>query len=376
MDSTFSPHHGQSLATAPVQTARRPGSILPGLAVAVCVAAFAYALDASPLQNSLPAVGASSVAIVLGLIVGNALSSHRTLLCPGVSWCTKVVLPAGIVLLGARLTASDLVRVGATGVLLSAACIATCLAVAFMASRLLRLPTRLATLMAVGTAICGGSAIAAAAPVIEADDEEVTFSVTAVVLIGLVLMFALPLLGGALDLDPSLFGAWAGLSIQQTPQVVAAGLAYGGEAGEVATLVKLVRVTLLVPVLLLLILVRRRLGNHVGSDYPSKLQLIPGFVFGFLAMAAASSLGWLDAGVPLPVGGEAETSLKELARNGDRIALTLAMGAMGLATRFDSFRREALRPLLVGACAAFFLALFALGAVLLMAGALGQLAVV
>ena len=225
-------------------------------------------------------------------------------------------------------------------------------------------------MVGVGTAIFGSSAIVAAAPVIEADDEDISSSVATVALLGLVAMFVLPVAGDFLGVESSAFGVWAGLTIQQTPQVVAAGLAYGGEAGEVATLIKLVRVTLLAPAVLVLGLVyaRSRAGRAGGRVRGT--VLVPPFVLGFLgflAMAAMGSLGWLEVSVPWPALGDSQWTLQDLAHQGDRIALAIAMAAIGLETKLGSFRREGLKPLALGLATAVavsvatFLAIRALG---------------
>ena len=115
-------------------------------------------------------------------------------------------------------------------------------------TRALKLPAKLGVLLGVGTAICGGTAIVATAPVIEAEEKDVVFSVATVTLLGLIAMFTLPIIGQFLHLTSKAFGIWAGLAIHQTPQVIAAGFSYSPEAGGTATIVKLARVCLLAPV--------------------------------------------------------------------------------------------------------------------------------
>src|SRR5205807_8098122 len=128
----------------------------------------------------------------------------------------------------------------------------------FFLTRMLKLPRKLGVLLGVGTAICGGTAIVATAPVIEAEEKDVVFSVATVTLLGLIAMFSLPIIGHMLELSSKAFGIWAGLAIHQTPQVVAAGFAYSNEAGQTATIVKLARVCLLAPVVFLIGLVYAR----------------------------------------------------------------------------------------------------------------------
>jgi uncharacterized integral membrane protein (TIGR00698 family) len=324
---------------------------LPGLLLTLALAVAAALAAQAPfapftLAGGQHPIGVSSLAILFGIVLVNLVPLSNRFL-PGIRFCTRVVLPLGIVLLGARLAFGDLMKVGTTGLLLSLVSISTCALVTALLIRTFRLPVKLTTLIGVGTAICGGSAIAAAAPVIEADDEDISWSVAAVALLGLVLMFVLPVVGHGLGVDSTAFGMWAGLTIHQTPQVVAAGLAYGGDAGEVATLIKLVRVTLLAPMVFLLGLVyaRTRHCSH-GAAKVGWLGLLPPFVVGFLVMAALRSIGWLD--FTLPFGGSESPRLMDLARVGDRFALATAMAAIGLETRLSAFRRTGLQPLAAG----------------------------
>ena len=171
-------------------------------------------------------------------------------------------------------------------------------------ARWLKLPAKLGMLLGVGTAICGGTAIVAAAPVIEAEDKDVAFSVATVTLLGLLGMFLLPALGHVLDLSSRQFGVWAGLAIHQTPQVVAAGYAYSPSnaeyspvAGDTATIVKMARVCLLAPVVFCLGLWharhKARQNGGTGVRKINYTKLFPVFVLGFVAMALLNTLGWL-----------------------------------------------------------------------------------
>lgn len=330
--------------------------LLPGLALASILSLVSFAVARAPvapftLASGLHPLGSSSVAILCGILLANLLPLG-SIFAAGIRFCTRVILPTGIVLLGARLAFGDLMKVGLTGLVLSVVSIGTCAGVILLLVRVFSLPVKVTTLVGVGTAICGGSAIAAAGPAIDAEEKDIAWSVAAVALLGLLAMLILPIAGHALGLQTTAFGMWAGLTIHQTPQVVAAGLAYGGNAGEVATLIKLVRVTLLAPVVFFLGLLWARSGAGSKGCRVGWSKLLPPFVIGFLLMAACRSLGWLDFGVPLLSTDAAPVKLLDAARGGDRIALTTAMAAIGLDTRFSSFRRTGLKPLVAGVIAA------------------------
>lgn len=260
-------------------------------------------------------------------------------------------------LLGARLDFLSIVRIGAAGIVLSILTIAAALAMFAMFVRFRWVPAKLGTLLGAGTAICGGTAIVATAPVIEAEDSDVSFAVATVTLLGLVGMFLLPVLGHAAGMSDQAFGIWAGLSIHQTPQVVASGFSYSEVAGENATIVKLARVSLLAPVVLGVGLIY---GRHEANDgTPGKalgggrlLKLFPLFVLGFLLMALLRTLGWLPQFEVTRAGGRLvlidTIAWCDLA---SRFVICAAMAAVGVETTLRSLRRTGLQPFLLGALA-------------------------
>ena len=164
------------------------------------------------------------MAIILGMLLSNGWALPKVLQ-PGLKFSVKKLLPVGIVLLGARLDFTKMLKVGGQGLMLSVLETVVALLLLLGLTWMLKLPRKLGVLLGIGTAICGGTAIVATAPVIEAEEKDVAFSVATVTLLGLIGMFVLPFIGHLLDLSPKAFGVWAGLAIHQTPQVNAAGFA-------------------------------------------------------------------------------------------------------------------------------------------------------
>jgi uncharacterized integral membrane protein (TIGR00698 family) len=298
------------------------------------------------------------VAIILGMVISNVWSLPKVLQA-GLKFSVKKLLPLGIVLLGARLNFGELLRVGAAGLVLSALETVVALSLLLLLARWLKLPAKLGTLLGVGTAICGGTAIVAAAPVIEAEDKDVAFSVATVTLLGLLGMFLLPPLGHMLDLTSRQFGVWAGLAIHQTPQVVAAGYAYSPKnleyspvAGDTATIVKMARVCLLAPVVFLLGLWHtRRKARQDGPAVARKINyvhLFPMFVLGFLGMALLNTLGLLpELTVRHAVGfsqGTHTLALAGAAEQASRFCILLSMAGVGLETKFSAMRQTGIKP--------------------------------
>jgi uncharacterized integral membrane protein (TIGR00698 family) len=240
-------------------------------------------------------------------------------------------------------------------------------------TKLLKLPRKLGVLLGIGTAICGGTAIVATAPVIEAEEKDVAFSVATVTLLGLIAMFVLPVLGHFLDLSAKAFGIWAGLAIHQTPQVIAAGFAYtpNGQpyspvAGETATIVKLARVCLLAPVVFVIGLVyaRQKLKNTGVSERKNinYAHLFPVFVLGFLIMAMLNTAGLLpkmtlhiaDNAILAP--GDRHLNLAGLLEQASKFCIVISMAGVGLETKFTSMRQTGLKPFLASLLAVIIVA--------------------
>jgi len=270
-----------------------------------------------------------------------------------------------------------LVKVGFEGLLLSVLETAVALILLMLLTRILRLPRKLGVLLGVGTAICGGTAIVATAPVIEAEEKDVVFSVATVTLLGLIAMFTLPIIGHVLELSSKAFGVWAGLAIHQTPQVVAAGFAYSPsgapyspEAGQTATIVKLARVCLLAPVVFLIgVFYAKQKLKKTGVGERKKisyLHLFPVFVLGFLAMALLKTLGLLpDLTFHVTQGalsaGNYRFSLGSTAEQISKLCITISMAGVGMETKFASMRQTGLKPFVASLIAVLVVAVLILG---------------
>ncbi len=305
------------------------------------------------------------LAIILGMSVSNCWNLPRVLQ-PGLKFSVKKLLPLGIVLLGPRLNFRDLVKVGAEGFILCVLESVVERVLLYILTRVLKLPRKLGVLLGVGTAICGGTAIVATAPVIEAEEKDVAFSVATVTLLGLIAMFALPFLGHMLSLSSKAFGIWAGLAIHQTPQVVAAGFAYSTEAGQTATIVKLARVCLLAPVVFLIGLVYAR-NKMKGSGVTKRkninyAHLFPTFVLGFLAVALLNTAGLLpnltlhiSPGGALHAG-DHPVNLAGFLEQISKFLIVVSMAGVGLETKFSAMRQTGLKPFAASLIAAVIIA--------------------
>jgi uncharacterized integral membrane protein (TIGR00698 family) len=276
----------------------------------------------------------------------------------GIKFSVKKLLPLGIILLGARLDFSKILKLGAVGIAMSCFEILLALALMYFFTRWLKLTGKLGTLLAIGTAICGGTAIVAAAPVIEAEESDVVFGVATVTLLGLIGMFTMPVLGHLMAMGDQAFGIWAGLAIHQTPQVIAAGFAYSQSAGETATIVKMSRVCMLAPVVFVIGLIYARMKIRQQGSVERKqinyFSLFPKFVLGFLALALLQSMGWLPAfTVHMPAhngtgAAEYNSSIASVSLYWANFFIVMSMAGVGLETKFSAMRQTGSAAVLCG----------------------------
>ncbi len=328
---------------------RSTGLSLVGIVPGVCFA-LTLAMVARFVSWVLPgAIGEVLVAVLLGLLVANLLTVPKVAV-PGIRFSVHRVLRFGIILLGARLSLADVAAIGVQAFGLVVVCITVAFLFATSVGRALSLPPRLALLIGVGTAVCGNSAIVATAPVIEADDREVAFAVATITLFGTLAVFLYPLVGRVLALPDAVFGLWSGVAVNDTSQVVAASAAYSTAARDVATVVKLVRNTLMAPLILLIAWWWGRRHAAITGEAARKgaLNAFPLFVLGFLAMALARTLGSIG---PIAAGWIDEAA---------KVCILLALTAVGLSTRVAQMRSVGATPFYVGFGAAMLLACFSL----------------
>jgi len=300
----------------------------------------------------LPSIVAEvTVAILLGAVVAAVAGRRLEPFDPGLRFAAQRVLRLGIVLLGARLSLGEIARIGlpATGVIVVT--MAVSFAVVLAVARVVRVEGRLALLIAVGSAVCGNTAIVATAPVIGARARDVAYAIATITLFGTLAVFLYPAIGRAAGIEEQAFGLWAGVAVHDTSQVVATSAAYGAEALDVATVVKLIRNALMAPLLLVIATVWAA-GAHgtVGSVRGGVRRAVPLFVLGFLGLAALRSIGLLDSG-------QAAT-LDTVAR----AFVLVALAAVGMSIRFGELRETSWRPIAVG-----FSVAFGVGAVSLLA---------
>ncbi|MEX2522055.1 MAG: putative sulfate exporter family transporter [Chloroflexota bacterium] len=306
---------------------------MPGLSLVLSLWV-AVELVAPALPRGLSAI---TLGVAVGITVGNLIHPGAAL-GPGVGVAQSSFLRLGIVLLGARLSFPAVVETGVGALVIIVTCMTLALVVTMLLARRMDVPFRLAALIAVGTAVCGNSAIVAVAPVIGASKRDISFAVAVITLFGFAAVLVYPAAGEMLGLSDSVLGHWAGAGIHDTSQVTAAGFAYSEGAGEIATIVKLTRNTLLGPLIVILgwIYARSFEARDGISDRPRSVTRIPLFVVGFMAMAILNSLGLIPASAGMFIN-EASAAL-----------ILAALIGVGLGTDLRQIRSVGAGPLYLG----------------------------
>jgi uncharacterized integral membrane protein (TIGR00698 family) len=282
----------------------------------------------------VPLAGAPVLAIVLGVAVRAAWPPPER--CrPGLAFAGRTVLQAAIVVSGFALSFVTVVRTGLGTLPVTLGTMAVALILSPLVARVLRLDGVLQRLVGVGTAICGASAIAAVATVIEPAESEIALAIAVVFFYNIVAVLAFPPLGHLMHLSQDAFGLWAGTAINDTSSVVAAGYAYGREAGDHATIVKLTRATLILPIVGVLAVLRARERRVAGARVPWR-RIIPWFIVWFLAAALVNTTGLVPPAWHAPIGTLAA------------FLISTALAAIGLQTQFAKLLRTGARPLAFG----------------------------
>jgi uncharacterized integral membrane protein (TIGR00698 family) len=320
---------------------------VPGVLVAIVVACLSIAIAAIETRVlGHPVIEALVVALLLGMVI-RFFWRPGPMFDPGIRFAGKGVLEISVAILGISVDLPLLVRAGPALGIAIVGIVAVGLGVGVGIARALGLTPRLAILVATGNAICGNSAIAAVAPVIGADAEDVASSIAFTAILGVIVVLGLPLLIGPLTLSHYQYGVLAGLTVYAVPQVLAAAFPVSALSGEVATLVKLVRVLMLGPVVLFFAL-RERTRATVRLSFST---LVPWFILGFLVLAAVRAAGFVPAEWIAPT------------RLVSTYLTIIAMAALGLSADVRMVARAGARVVL--AVSLSLLVLIALGIVII-----------
>ncbi|MFI3227655.1 MAG: putative sulfate exporter family transporter [Clostridia bacterium] len=341
-------------------------AIAPGFLVAILIA-----FVATSIENALPIplIGGSVIALFIGMILNSFWKPQS--LSAGLKFTSKKVLKFAIILLGASLSISTILTVGKMSLTVMFFTLLTCFGGGYFIGKVLGLNWKLSNLISAGTGICGGSAIAAIAPVIDADDTDIAYAMSATFLFDMAMIILFPIMGNFLGLSDMAYGLWAGTAVNDTSSVVAAGYAFSEAAGDFATMVKLTRTLSIIPTVLAFTYINIRVktkenaslqqtlstANQKGEKYEVSqldkisspistnnsnkgklniLSIFPWFIVGFIALAIVNSFNIIP------------TEISALAKEVSKFLMVSALAAIGLNTSFKDMKKSGPKPMLHG----------------------------
>lgn len=322
--------------------------ILPGFVLSLAIAAVAKFIE-SILPVHL--IGASVIALFIGMIINYFW--HPQFLKAGLKFTSKKILKFAIILLGASLSVGVILFVGKLSLSVMVFTLLTCFGGGYFIGKAFGLNWKLSNLISAGTGICGGSAIAAIAPVIDAEDSDIAYAMSATFLFDMAMIVLFPIMGRALGLSNMAYGLWAGTAVNDTSSVVAASYAFSEAAGDFATMVKLTRTLSIIPTVLIFTFINIHLKRKNGITENGKKvnikSLFPWFILGFLVLAAVNSLGFIPASV--------SSVLKSISK----FLMVTALAAIGLNTSFKDMKKSGINPMLHGFVISALVVIVAIG---------------
>ncbi|KAB3530044.1 YeiH family protein [Alkaliphilus serpentinus] len=313
--------------------------LLPGYSLSLGIALISWHLG-----KTFTIIGGPVFAILIGMLIA-LIIKLPSFLKVGIKFSAKKMLQYAIILLGFQMNLFNVIKMGGQSLIMMIFTISSVFAIAIIVSRALRVEKKIATLVGVGTAICGGSAIAATAPVIMADEEDVASSISTIFLFNIIAVFIFPPLGRILGMNDTTFGIWSGLAINDTSSVVAAAQVWSPEALRIATIVKLTRTLMILPITLFLGVYTAK--NSSTRSNISLVSILPWFIFGFLSTSVIATTNLLSV--------EATKILVDLGK----LFIITAMAAIGLSTNLKQLMTNGIKPIILGFCGSLTVAIVA-----------------
>ena len=315
---------------------------LSGITLSVIIAAVAVFIE-----NLLPIhlIGGAVIAMFIGMIVNHFIGKN-SFFASGIRFTSKKILKFAIILLGLSLNINTILHVGKMSLVVMIFTLATCFGGGYFIGKALGLNWKLSNLISAGTGICGGSAIAAIAPTIDADDSDVAYAMSATFLFDMAMIVLFPIMGKAIGMSAEAFGIWAGTAVNDTSSVVATGYAFSEAAGDFATMVKLTRTLSIIPTVLTFALIQMSLKRKeaIKSGENEKeiktnfrfTKIFPWFILGFLAMSIVASIFTIPA------------EIVSTTKSASKFLMVCALAAIGLNTSFKDMKKSGIKPMIHG----------------------------
>lgn len=283
----------------------------------------------------LPFIGASVIALLIGLGINTFVNFDKHTK-GGIQFMSKRALKFAIVLLGASLNITIILNVGKLSLVVMIFTLITCFGGGYFVGKMLGLNWKLSNLISAGTGICGGSAIAAIAPVIDAEDSDIAYAMSATFLFDILMIILFPIIGKALGMSDMAYGLWTGTAVNDTSSVVAAGYAFSEAAGDFATMVKLTRTLAIIPTVLIFSFINMKVSHSETTKKGSLSSVFPWFIIFFLVASLLNSVGIISP--------EFAHSLKQLSK----FIMVASLAAIGLNTEFSEMKKSGINPMIHG----------------------------
>ena len=289
-------------------------------------------------------ISAGVFAMLIGMVL-NPLVGQQKEMVEGFNLVSKKILKLAIILMGVTLSFKEVVNVGKYSIIVMMFTLVTAFGGGYLIGRLFKMNWKLSGMISAGTGICGGSAIAAIAPAIDAKDSDIAYAISATFIFDILMVILFPIMGKYFNMTDMGFGLWAGTAVNDTSSVVAAGYAFSDAAGNFAVIVKLTRTLSIIPVVLIFSVINERLsrqeiGKIKGDSKESKKvnlkKIFPWFILGFLGIVAINSLGVISD--------QLSTSIAQLSK----FFMIMSLGAIGLKTNFKKVAASGFKPMLHG----------------------------
>jgi len=301
------------------------------------------ALTAKAVSTYIPMhiISASVFALILGMLL-NPIIKEIYIFNKGIKFVSKKILKTGIVLMGLTLSFSQVLSVGGYSLIVMTFTLMTAFGGGYLVGRLFNMNWKLSSLISAGTGVCGGSAIAAVAPTIEAENSDIAYAISATFIFDILMVILFPIAGRYLGMSDLGFGLWAGTAVNDTSSVVAAGYAFSDAAGSFAVIVKLTRTLSIVPIVMIFSIINARENRRLGikeseqDEQVSIRNIFPYFILLFLVMVAVKSTGIISA--------DLSSNIASISK----FMMVMALGAIGLTTNFNEVSDSGIKPLFHG----------------------------
>lgn len=290
-------------------------------------------------------ISGSVFALIIGMVLNPTVSKHK-IFSGGVKFVSKQVLRLAIILMGLTLSFSQVISVGGYSLIVMCFTLATAFGGGYLLGKLFKMNWKLSSLISAGTGICGGSAIAAIAPTIEAEDRDIAYAISATFIFDIIMVILFPIAGRYFGMSDMGYGLWAGTAVNDTSSVVAAGYAFSDAAGAFSMIVKLTRTLSIVPIVLIFSVINSKLKQkeqYVQGETAVKTKkkvdikkIFPFFILIFLLAVAIKSIGVLPQ------------SASTIASDTSKFLMVMALGAIGLKTNFKEVSKSGFKPMLHG----------------------------